>query len=49
MERERFQNEFYLVAIPDRFVEHGGIDQLKEEIGMDAEAIAIEIKKRIQS
>ena len=47
MEQEHFNNDFYLVSIPDKFIEHGSVDQLKEEIHMDAAAIAEEILKRL--
>lgn len=49
MEKNGFQNDFYHVCIPDRFVEHGSIDQLKEEIDMDACTIANTIMNSIRS
>ena len=35
------------VAIPDQFVEHGSVDQLYKEIGMDADSVAARIKECI--
>ncbi|MBQ3517548.1 MAG: 1-deoxy-D-xylulose-5-phosphate synthase, partial [Lachnospiraceae bacterium] len=35
------------VAIPDKFVEHGSVDQLYKEIGMDADSVAARIKECI--
>lgn len=32
------------IAIPDKFVEHGSVDQLYKEIGMDAESVVGRIK-----
>lgn len=48
MKREKLTNDLYLVAIPDRFIEHGSIDQLKQEIEMDAPAIVKGILERIR-
>jgi len=33
------------VAIPDRFVPHGGVDSLRVQLGLSANAIAEKIKK----
>lgn len=33
------------VAIPDKFVEHGSVDQLYKEIGMDADSVVARIKE----
>ncbi len=48
MKRENLANDLYLVAIPDKFIEHGSIDQLKQEIEMDAPAIVKGILERIR-
>ncbi|MBQ8816280.1 MAG: 1-deoxy-D-xylulose-5-phosphate synthase, partial [Lachnospiraceae bacterium] len=48
MKQEQFSNDLYLVAIPDRFVEHGSVDQLKQEIHMDASSIVKGILERIR-
>ena len=33
------------IAIPDKFVEHGSVDQLYKEIGMDADSVVARIKE----
>ena len=38
---------FLGIAVPDVFVEHGNVELLKEEIGMDAEGIVARILQRI--
>ena len=48
MKRAGYENDVYLIAIPDRFIEHGSIDQLKEEIQMDAPCISKGILERIR-
>ncbi len=48
MKMQNLTNDLYLVAIPDQFIEHGSIDQLKQEIGMDAPAIVKGILERIR-
>ncbi len=48
MKRENLSNELYLAAIPDRFIEQGSVDQLKQEIHLDAPAIAEGILERIR-
>ena len=48
MKQEQFSNDLYLVAIPDRFVEHGSVDQLKQELHMDASSIVKGILERIR-
>ena len=48
MKQAKLTNDLYLVAIPDRFIEHGSIDQLKQEIGMDASGIVKGILERIR-
>ena len=37
------------VAIPDRFVPHGGVDSLRVQLGLSANAIAEKIKKTSSS
>jgi 1-deoxy-D-xylulose-5-phosphate synthase len=48
MKQSGYDNELYLVAIPDRFIEHGSVPQLMEEIQMDAPCIAKGILERIR-
>lgn len=33
------------IAVPDKFVEHGSVDQLYKEIGMDADSVVARIKE----
>ena len=48
MKQQNFTNNFYSVAIPDRFIEHGSIDELKQEISMDAPAVVKGILERLR-
>ncbi|MCI9338665.1 MAG: 1-deoxy-D-xylulose-5-phosphate synthase [Lachnospiraceae bacterium] len=41
------KNRFLGIAIPDVFVEHGSVDLLKQEIGLDAESIVEKILRKI--
>ena len=40
--------KFMQIAIPDEYVEHGNVEQLKKDIGIDAETIAEKIKKEME-
>ncbi|MDD6492483.1 MAG: 1-deoxy-D-xylulose-5-phosphate synthase [Firmicutes bacterium] len=40
---------FLTIAIPDEYVEHGNVDLLKKEIGIDAETITDRIKREMES
>ncbi len=39
MNRYGFKNAFLNISIPDAYVEHGNVELLKQEIGLDAESI----------
>ncbi len=39
--------DFLSIAIPDAYVEHGNVEMLKKEIGLDAESIAKRILERL--
>lgn len=39
------ENRFLGIAIPDEFVEHGNVELLKRQIGLDAESIAAKIEQ----
>ena len=41
--------KFIQIAIPDEYVEHGNVEQLKKEIGIDAGTIAEKIKKEMET
>lgn len=45
---EKNLTKFLLIAIPDQFVEHGSVETLKKELGMDAETIAGKIVKALE-
>lgn len=38
-----YTGQFINVSIPDQFVAHGNVDELKEDLGLDAESVAEEI------
>lgn len=39
LQQKGFTNDIYMVAIPDKFIEQGSIDELRAEIEMDAQSI----------
>lgn len=39
LENAGYSKKFLPIAIPDRYVEHGNVEALKKELGMDAESI----------
>lgn len=41
--------QFMSVTVPDEYVEHGNVDLLKKEIGIDAESIAAKILKEMET
>ncbi|MBO5167336.1 MAG: 1-deoxy-D-xylulose-5-phosphate synthase [Lachnospiraceae bacterium] len=45
LDSHKLANNLLSVHIPDAYVEHGSVDLLKKEIGMDAESIFEQIKK----
>lgn len=47
MQQKGLRNELYMVAIPDRFIEQGSIDELREEIQMDASSITKQILEKM--
>lgn len=47
MEAAKLHNELYAVAVPDRFIEHGSVELLRQELHIDAPAIAKGILERI--
>lgn len=44
MKEEGFQNRFLNISIPDVYVEHGNVERLKEELGIDADSIVRQIE-----
>lgn len=47
MQEQKLFCDIYTVGVPDRFIEHGSIDRLRQEIHMDAPSIVKEILERI--
>ena len=47
MNREGFKNQFLSISIPDAYVEHGNVELLKQEIGIDAVSIVERILKAL--
>ena len=47
LNRNRKAVDFMHVHIPDAYVEHGNVDKLKAEIGIDAESITKRILERV--
>lgn len=47
MKQAGHENELYMVGVPDRFIEHGSVELLKQEIGIDASSIVKGILERI--
>ena len=47
MNREGFKNQFLSISIPDAYVEHGNVELLKQEIGIDAASIVERILKAL--
>lgn len=45
MNRRGLRNRILNIAIPDAYVEHGNVELLKQEIGIDAESIAERIRR----
>ena len=47
MNENGLENRFLRIAIPDEFVEHGNVELLKRQIGIDAESIVAKISREI--
>lgn len=47
MKEKSYQNELIMVAIPDDYVEHGNVDELRKEIHIDADSIIARIKETL--
>ncbi len=44
MKEKSYQNKLIMVSIPDDYVEHGNVDELRKEIHIDADSIIAKIK-----
>ncbi len=49
METHQMNNEYINISIPDAYVEHGNVELLKKEIGIDEESIIKRICEKIES
>ncbi len=47
MHRNNMESDFMNVSIPDAYVEHGSVDLLKKEIGLDADSITKRILEKL--
>ena len=47
MKTMEYTNKLIMVGIPDEYVEHGNVDQLRQDIHMDADSIIERIKKAL--
>ena len=47
MHRSGVESDFMNVSIPDAYVEHGSVDLLKKEIGLDADSITKRILEKL--
>ena len=47
MKRNQYTSKLLTVGIPDEYVEHGNVDQLRKEIHIDADSIINRIKKAL--
>lgn len=47
MKEKSYQNKLIMVSIPDDYVEHGNVDELRKEIHIDADSIIAKIKESL--
>jgi 1-deoxy-D-xylulose-5-phosphate synthase len=47
MNKKGLGNRFLNISIPDAYVEHGNVELLKKEIGLDAESIVRRISEAL--
>ena len=47
MKDKQYTNKLLMVGIPDDYVEHGNVDLLRKEIGIDADSIVARIKEAL--
>ncbi len=48
IDEHRLDASVFQIAIPDKFVTHGSVDRLREELGIDADSIAEKVLREIQ-
>ncbi len=49
MDKHNLTSSFVSVSIPDAYVEHGNVEILKKEIGIDTDSIVEKVKKAIEA
>lgn len=47
MKDKNYTNSLVMIGIPDEYVEHGNVDELRKEIGIDADSIIKRIKEAL--
>lgn len=47
MKEKKYTNDLVMVGIPDEYVEHGNVDELRKEIHIDADSIIARIKETL--
>ena len=47
MKKKSYHNNLIMVGIPDEYVEHGNVDELRKEIHIDADSIITKIKETL--
>lgn len=47
MKEKSYQNKLIMVSIPDDYVEHGNVDELRKEIHIDVDSIIAKIKESL--
>lgn len=47
LSQEQLEVDYLQVALPDAYIEHGNVEKLKSEIGMDADSICRNIRERM--
>ena len=48
LDESGYQGELLTISIPDEYVEHGNVDILREEVGIDAYSIQCRIEEKLQ-
>ena len=47
LNHKKMASDCLQLALPDAYIEHGNVEMLKEEIGMDADSICRSIRERL--
>jgi 1-deoxy-D-xylulose-5-phosphate synthase len=49
MNRNGFSNHYLNISIPDAYVEHGDVEALKREVGIDADGVTRRILQALEA